>query len=123
MTRLWYKLFKNKEMREYRKMYKRHRKTMIKLAKEDNDWDYGFMHNIVVTKIKHMYEYYSDGNNIFLSEESLNEILKTLKHAIDLADQLENVYDDNIEDPWTREDELYKEFYSYIGEHIQWWWD
>ena len=106
----------NREMREYYKMRKRHRKTMIELAKNDLDWDYDFMHGFVVTKIKHMYEYYSAGNNICQSEESLNEILETLKHAIDLADKID---DAGI----FEEQELYKKFYSYIGEHIQWWWD
>lgn len=116
MKRLWKRIFKSKEMREYTKMYKKHRKTMIKLAKEDRDWDYGFMHDLVVTKIKHMYEYYCAGNNVWQSEESLKQVLDTLAYAIDLAEKLDNARGDKIE-------ELYKEFYSYIGEKIMWWWD
>lgn len=116
MKRLLKRIFKSKEMREYYKMYKRHRKTMIKLAKADRDFDYDFMHDLVVTKIKHMYEYYFLGNNVLQSEESLNKVLETLKHAIDLADKIDNaaIYEEN---------ELYKEFYYYIGENITWWWD
>ena len=116
MKKLWRRIFKSKEMREYTKMYKRHRKTMIKLAKEDRDWDYGFMHDLVVTKIKHMYEYYSAGNNVCQSEESLNQILETLKCAIDLAEKIDNgiIYVDG---------KSYEKFYSYIGENIMWWWD
>ena len=116
MKKLWKRIFKSKEMRKYTKMYKKHRKTMIRLAKEDQDWDFCFLHELVVTKIKHMYEYYSAGNNIWQSEESLNTILETLAHAIDLAERLDDaaIYE---------EDKLYKEFYSYIGENIQWWWD
>lgn len=116
MRKIWKKFFKSKEMREYTKMYKKHRKTMIKLAKEDRDWDYDYLHDLVVTKIKHMYEYYSAGNNVWQSEESLKEILETLAYAIDLAEKLDNAYGDKRE-------ELYKEFYFYIGEKIMWWWD
>lgn len=116
MKRLWKRIFKSKEMREYYKMYKRHRKVMIKLAKEDRDFDYGFLHDLVVTKIKHMYEYYSAGNNVCQSEETYNKVLETLKHAIDLADKIDcgHIY---------VEGKLYKDFYSYIGENIMWWWD
>jgi hypothetical protein len=116
MKKLWRRIFPTKEMREYTKMYKRHRKTMIKLAKADRDWDYGYLHDLVVAKIKHMYEYYCAGNNIFQSEESLNHILETLAHTIDLAERLNNAR-------WDKEDELFKEFYSYIGENLKWWWD
>ena len=117
MKKLWKRIFKSKEMREYWKIYKKHRKTMIKLAKADRDFDYDFLHDLVVTKIKHMHEYYSAGNNVCQSEESLNHILETLKHAIDLADKLDGV--------WLSDKVVvaYKEFYSYIGENILWWWD
>ena len=47
----------SKEMREYNKMYRKHREQMIKLAKEDRDWDWCYLHNFVIAKIKHMYEY------------------------------------------------------------------
>lgn len=116
MKKLWNRIFKSKEMREYWKMYKRHRKTMIKLAKEDRDWDFGYLHDFVVTKIKHMYEFYCAGNNIWQSEESLKQILETLAHAIDLAEKIHNsgIY---------AESKLYEEFYTYIGQNIQYWWD
>lgn len=116
MKKIWRRIFADKEMREYMKMYRRHRKTMIKLAKTDRDWDYEFMHGFVVTKIKHMYEYYSAGNNMLQSDESLSRVLETLRHAIDLADKIDNggIF---------VEESLYKEFYSYIGKYIMYWWD
>ena len=116
MKKLWKRIFKDKEMRKYWKMHKAHRKAMIKLAKADRDWDFDFMHELVVTKIKHMYEYYSAGYNICQSEESLDRILATLGHAIELADQIDN---SRI---WI-EEELYYKFYSYIGRKILYWWD
>lgn len=115
MRKLCERIFQSKEMREYNKMYKRHRKTMIELAKEDRDWDYGYMHDLVVAKIKHMYEYYSAGNNVWQSEETYNKVVKTLKHAMDLADKIDQTFD--------VEPKLYAEFYTYIGKNICWWWD
>lgn len=115
MKKLFERIFPSKEMREYNKMYKRHRKTMIKLAKEDRDWDYGYMHDLVVAKIKHMYEYYSAGNNVWQSEETYNKVVETLKHAMDLADKIYQTFD--------VEPKLYEEFYTYIGRNIYWWWD
>ena len=134
MKKLFRKLFPSKEMRAYNKMYRRHRRELVKLAKETREWDYGWLYDSVIMQIRHMYEYYSEGNNIFQSEESLNEILGQLKHVLDLHEELDHLWDGykfvseeesakKFEDARTREQELYEEIYSYIGKYIQWWWD
>lgn len=138
-----------KEMREYKKMYRRHRKTMIELAKSDADFDHWYLHRLVITKIRHMYEYYSAGNNVWMCSESLETVIEALKHVLDLQDELDHLYDPDEHDlrrledfmqdgKWAaptaeekskavalaeRESELYREIYSYIGAHIQYWWD
>lgn len=134
-------------MKEYKKMYKKHQKELIKLAKESEDWDWYYLHNLVMTKIRHMYEYYSAGNNVWQSDETLLPTIDELKHVLDLQYELEHLFD-NISRPemtknednsltftWTdeakslsdaayeREDEIYKEIYTYIGEHLREWWD
>lgn len=144
MKKLIKKIFPTKEMREYRKMYRRHRKELIAHAKKIREWDYGYLHDSVMMQIRHMYEYYSAGNNILQSEESLNQIIEQLKQVLDLADELDHLWDTHNYDPIKnddgsittteesansyrkksdREEELYEEIYSYIGKHIQWWWD
>ena len=134
MKKLFRKLFPSKEMRAYNKMYRRHRKELVKLAKTIREWDYGWLYDSTIMQIRHMYEYYSEGNNIFQSEESLNEILGQLKYVLDLHEELDHLWDDykfiseeesakKFEDARTREQELYEEIYSYIGKYIQWWWD
>ena len=144
MKKLFRKLFPSKEMREYNKMYRRHRRELMKLAKKDRDWDYGWLDEFVLTKIRHMYEYFSDRNNVWQSDESLNEILEQLKHVLDLYKELDGLWDNyessliknddgsvTVTDEGskrylaikTREQELYEEIYSYIGKYIQWWWD
>lgn len=124
-----------KSIRAYRKMYKRHRKEMIKLAKEDRDFDWAYLHDLVLTKIEHMYEYYSAGNNVFQTEETLQPILESLKYVIDLQKELDGIWltDTRNEDDFDnidkltalfkREDEIYKEMYAYIGQHLREWWD
>ena len=128
-------------------MNRKHRKETIKLAKEYCDWDFSYFHDLVITKIRHMYEYYSAGNNVWQSEESLNEVLTSLRHVLDLQEELDNVFNDKpqaemtinddgsltftrseedvkrVEEIYKRHDELYEEIYSYIGSKILWWWD
>jgi hypothetical protein len=126
MKKLFKRLFPSKEMKAYRKMAKRHRKELIKFDKKGADYDYCYLHNYVVMKIKHMYEYYSSRNNVWQADETLVKVVETLKHAIELSDAIDNVYDDSnipLGEAWKVEEGLYKEFYKYIGENIQWWWD
>lgn len=137
----------NKEYRAYKKMHNKHRKELIKLVKKDFEWDWCFFHELVITKIRHMYEYYKAGNHVFQSDETLLPLIDELKHVLDLQDELDHLFD-NKPSPemiknengsltfiWTdearaqsdalyeREDEIYKEIYTYIGEHLRGWWD
>ena len=135
---------RKKSMRAYNKMYRRHRKELISLAKKDRDFDYGWLDEFVRTKIRHMYEYFSGRNNVCQSDESLNEILEQLKHVLDLYEEMDGLWDNyesnliknadgsvTVTDDGTkkykyirtREQELYEEIYSYIGRFIQYWWD
>jgi hypothetical protein len=143
MKRLFKKLFPSKEMRAYRKMHRKHRKELIRHAKETYEFDWSWLYESTIMQIKHMYEYYSAGNNVYQSEESLNPIIEQLKHVLDLADELDHLWDGHYESiknadgsittteesansyrkKNAREEELYEEIYSYIGKYIQWWWD
>ena len=100
---------------QYNKMRRKHRKELIKRAKEDQDLDYEYLHSLVVVKLKNMYEFYSQGHAEFLSESDLNQILETLEHAINISDKIDNVYDS------MRTKELYQELYEYIGKNIMLW--
>ena len=101
---------------QYNKMRRKHRKELIDLAKEDQDFDYEYLHNLVVVKLKNMYEFYSQGHVEFLAESDLNQILETLEYAINIADKI-----DMVPEP-TKIKELYQEFYEYIGQNIMLWW-
>lgn len=115
----------NNDKREYRKMHRRHRKEMIKLAKEDREWDYLFLHDLVITKIKHMHEYYEKGNNVWQTDETRLQLVESLKHVLDLQEKIEKIWtgEETCMDKWLLEQELYKEIYSYIGQELCRWWD
>ena len=146
MKKLLKKLFPNKEMKAYRKMAERHRKELIKLARETREWEWSYLHDTILTQIKHMYEYYSAGNNVWQIDESRLEIVKQLNYVLGLNSKLEELsnnkcgatytivngklkaeYPDDylkrVENNIKEENELYVELYSYIGKHIREWWD
>ena len=120
------------EKHAYRKMYRKHRKEMIRLAKEDRDFDWGYLHDLVITKIKHMYEYYSAGNNVWQTDETRVPICIQLNHVLQLQEELDHIYDKVDFNSMTlgtsinnlkKESELYKQIYKFIGEHLEEWWD
>ena len=126
LRRLWKRLFPSKEMRAYRKMYRRHRREMVKLAKKVREWDYGWIDELVLTQIKHMHEYFSSGNNVWQTDETRLPIVEQLKHVFDLYDEMDGFWDSETMDyrqAVNREQELHEEIYGYIGAHLREWWD
>jgi hypothetical protein len=132
MSKSIYSKIDRKEKRAYRKMYRKHRKEMIRLAKEDRDFDWSYLHDLVITKIKHMYEYYSAGNNVWQTDETRVPICAQLNHILQLQEEIDHIYDEvevnklSVEDTtniWKKESELYKSIYTFIGEHLEEWWD
>lgn len=144
MKKLFKKLFPSKEMRAYRKMYRRHRKELVKHAKETREWDYGWLYDSTIMQVRHMYEYYTERNNVWQTDETLVPIVESLGHVLALNDELDHLWDDHprgyiknedgsisstdeklksFSDKADREMELYAEIYSYIGQNIMYWWD
>jgi hypothetical protein len=131
MKKLFRRLFPSKEMRAYHKMHRKHRRELMKLAKEDREYDWSYLHDIVMTKIRHMYEYYEAGNNVWQSEESLNKVLSTLKEVIDLDKKWDDAWEECVqsEEPdrltkyYDTQDKIAQELYSKIGQNMFWWWD
>ena len=126
MKKLFRKLFPSKEMRAYNKMYRRHRKELVKHAKETHEWDWSWMHDSVIMQIRHMYEYYVAKNNVWQDDTTRLPIVEQLKHVLDLQEELDTLWDlnsVNFDTGWQREVELYKEIYIFISEHVFEWWD
>lgn len=149
MEKLFRRLFPSKEMRRYRKMHRRHSKEIIKLAIETAEYDWCWLHEMVIMQIRHMYEYYSAGDNVWQTDETRLPIIEQLEHIINLQDELNRVESDTcgVEIMWNedndrivntirpynfkermlkqeeRTQELYEEIYGSIGKNIRGWWD
>lgn len=144
MKKLFRKLFPSKEMRAYNKMYRRHRRELVKHARETREWDYCWLFESTIMQIRHMYEYYTARNNVYQSDESLLSLIDSLKYVLALYDKLDHLWDDHIRGHVINEDgsisatddsvqsfinkskeeaELYKMIYWHIGSNILTWWD
>ena len=144
--KIFRKLFPSKEQRDYDKMHRRHRKELVKLAKETGEWDWAWLHRMVLMQIKHMHEYYTAGNNVWQTDETRIPIIEQLQHILDLEVEIDRMQDDDngveyirkdgkvecvypddfgerIKKHEEREQQLYEELYSSIGRNLRWWWD
>jgi hypothetical protein len=126
-------------------MHRKHRKELVKLAKETGEWDWSWLHDMVIMQIRHMYEYYTEDNCVWQTDETRLPIIEQLKHILDINAEIEQrddnlgveyihkdgkctiIYPDDFNeraDRWLKkEQELYEELYSSIGKHLRWWWD
>lgn len=144
--KIFKKLFPSKERRAFNKMHRRHRKELIKHAKKTNEWDWDWLHNSIIMQIRHMHEFYSNGNNVWQADESKFQIIEQLKYILYLQSEIDRMQDENygikyvhkdgiIETIYAdnymeimdgfkeKEQQLYEELYSFIGKYLRWWWD
>lgn len=111
-----------KGKRAYKKNLRETRKTLKKLVKEYNDWDYYHLHKIVMTIIQSMWNTYYIGKNVYQDDESREAVERQLWDILVLNSKLDGLGVDLDPNPET-EYKLYKEIYSKIGENIMEWWD
>lgn len=146
MKKLFRRLFPSKEIRAYRKMHRKHRKELVKYAKEIREWDWCWLHDSIIMQIRHMHEYYVAGNNVWQDDEKRLMVIEQLKHILDLDEEINRMQDDDggvqyihkdgkvecifpddfkerIKKHEEREQQLYEELYDSIGKHLRWWWD
>lgn len=144
MKKLLKKLWPPKEDIEHLRIQHRHKRELLQIARQSYDFSYAYLDEFVRVKIVHMHEYFSSCTDIWQTEESRAQIIEQLQHVLDLWGKIDTLwenYNNSIirnEDgsiaqnkrnavlyleALTREGELYKEIYSYIGEWIQFWED
>lgn len=147
MKKLFRRLFPNKEMRAFRKMHRRHRRELVKHAKETGEWDWSWLHDSIIMQIRHMHEYYTANNNVWQTDETRLKVVEQLKHILDLDAEIDRMQDEDFGAEYTyhnggkvdmvfpdnfkerfknheeREQGLYEELYSSIGKNLRWWWD
>lgn len=120
MIKLLKKLFPSKSTRSYRKMHRKHKRELVKLAKEDREWDWEYLHILVVTKIRHMHEYFTAGNCMMECEETPN-IIAELKHVLDLQERIDTQAPHCLINE--QDVKLYQEIYHCIAQNLLGWWD
>ena len=123
MHRLFNRLFPSKDMRAYRKDHRKRRKELVKLAKNSYEFDYGYFHRMVIMQITHMLEYYSDGHNVWQTDDSRLCIVKQLQHILDIESEINMLEEANSPEAENKISELYSELYKSIGENLRNWWD
>lgn len=110
-------------------MQRRHRKELVKLARKTSEWDWCFLHEYVITVIRHMYEYYDADINVWQTDETRLPILSELKQILDWQAELDSDDPDvlSLKNWWKytleREQETYERIYTFIGKNITGWWD
>ena len=108
----------------YRKMHRKHRKELVRHAKETCEWDWEWFHESVIMRIRHMYEYYTCGDNVWQADESRLPVVEQLQYVLNLDKEIKN-----LEEEYKSQEEYYKligmyeELYRYIGKHMHGWWD
>lgn len=106
---------------EYRPKLKKQKKELIKLAKEYQPYDFGYIDNIVFQLIKMTYEWYSNKN--LLTQDTTwkysayPEGIKALTRCKEIVNILQNDY------AYIDEYDLRKELYELIAEFGVCWWD
>ena len=102
-------------------MHRKHRKELIKLAKEDRDFDWEYMHILLITKIRHMHEYFSAGNCVWQTDDTRLETVSELKHVLDMQEEMDKEVAGRFY--VERRTEQYKSMYEYIASKMLGWWD
>lgn len=111
----------NREQISYEETLIEHRDKLRKLCGFYRDWDYQFLNNFVFAIIENMYEYYTRGNNIHQTDESLEVIKNSLKEVLDKIEKFKKA--SKVFFPERNEDELLEDIYTTIGKNIGYWWD
>ena len=92
----------NKDKRQYRKDIKRHRKELVKIAKNTCPWDYFYSSDFLIEHLKMMKDYYNIGYNVWSCDEEVNE-------RKEIIDSLLYEYDSYIDLPRSEREDIAKE--------------
>lgn len=143
---------KSKEYKRFLKAEKKYKKALIKyIKKEEHSYDSYQFPAIIMMMLKRRLEYYTQGDNVWQSEDSQKLVIKSLEKAISLGeyalDDYNFYYEDDkeyfkkktyesldfkdyphhtIEEKYEmleKERTAYKQWFVYIAEHLNEWWD
>ena len=114
----------NKEKRQYRKMVKKYRKQLIKVAKNWDPWDYADVFTFLITCLKGMQEYYDNGINVW-SYERQNDVSR-----LERCNRLLQLYQEWHDYDWTvdghtfeKEEQKLIDFFTALAKDLPELWD
>ena len=86
----------------------------------NREFDYGYLDDMILLKLKHMLSFYSNPDKCMQVDESRLEIVAELKEAISLFKKVTE-----IDVVLNTKDELENRLnaYTYLGKHSRKWWD
>lgn len=142
----------SKEYKRFLKAEKRYKKALIKyIKKEENSFDSYQIPVILLEMLKRRLEYFQNGDNVWSCEDYRNKAIKSLSKAIQLGEYVMNENNFRFEDekeylkkkdhgplkfqdyPYhtleekyemlEKERTAYKQWFVYIAEHLNEWWD
>lgn len=143
---------KSKEFKRFWKAEKKYKKALIKyIKKEESSYDSYQFPAIIMMMLKRRLEYYTQGDNVWQSEDSQKLVIKSLEKAVSLGEYALDDYNFYYEDEkeyfkrmdhdhldikdyphhtieekvamFKKERQAYSDWFSYIGEHFDEWWD
>lgn len=141
------KRFFSAEIRAYSRLVRGYRRRLAKQARNFLPYDWSYLHNMNVTMLKFMLDYYKQGNNVWQTDETLLPIIDQIQLALDKDTTIDNLLDEDFDVEYVKEadgrvtgvfpsdfteryianedaiSQCYKDFYYIIGEHIEEWWD
>ena len=126
-TMRWIKK-KHKRSQAYKNMLKRNKRHLDYLNRKAAtcpwDWAFGLEHFMAF--VQFMYEYYTLGENIFQSEESLSQVISSLRETLDAYyDWQDFGYTVSCDiDEYNKEyNEKREKFFKLLSDNIEYWWD
>lgn len=104
----------------YYAMMKKYKKQLNQISKETTPWDYGHIEKFVVTSLKFMLEYYTNGENVWgLDNPEDPKRIAILKELVMLWKKYVYFYDRN----YKLAEKFYKDFWTKLGENLHYLWD
>lgn len=119
----------------YRKAHKKYIKELVKLVKEDGEFEWGYITDVLLLMLRRRLEYFDKGHNVWQAEECRTKAVETLREAIDkLTRAIESEWDfpEKPEGGWTDEvlakyneenQKMWDEAFLAISGNIRLWWD
>ena len=101
--------------RHFGAMQRRHRRLLMDISCCDEDFDYGWLHEYIVRKLRNMLEFYESGYS-HTDFANCQRIKKELREAIRLSEECDR------HQYLAGEERTVADFYRYLGDHISSWW-